>query len=122
MKNRKLKEHFLNPKNMGVIKNPSYQSTAMSDTCSDLVKMMVIIDDKGVIENIKTEVFGCGYSISGTSLFTEIAMGKKAEEVTALTQKAASQIDPDIPEKHKSCIRLPQKAFNKIYKEYRAKG
>ena len=118
MKNKILKDHFLNPRNMGTIDNPSYSTSTKSDTCSDIVKMSVIIDSNGIVADIKAQVFGCGYSIAGTSLFTDTAKGKRVLSIPEIAIESIREIADDIPEKHISCIILSHKAFQKILEEY----
>ena len=48
MKNKILKDHFLNPRNMGTIEKPTHQSIVKSDTCNDIVKMMININRNGM--------------------------------------------------------------------------
>lgn len=103
---------------MGTIDNPTHESIARSDTCNDIVKMMATIGNSGLIEDIKTQVFGCGYSIAGASLFTEIAKGKRVDTIQAAAQEEIGRIESQIPERHLSCILLPLKAYEKIYNRY----
>jgi NifU-like protein involved in Fe-S cluster formation len=118
MQSKVLKEHFLNPRNMGTIDNPTHESVAKSDTCNDIVKMMATINNRGIVEDIKTQVYGCGYSIAGASLFTEIAKGKRAENIQAAAREEIGKLESLIPERHLSCILLSIKAYQKIYEKY----
>ena len=54
MKNSILRNHFLKPVNMGIIDNPTHSSICKSDTCSDIVRMMVIIEKNERIEVAST--------------------------------------------------------------------
>ena len=116
--NKIIKDHFLNPRNMGALDTPHYESMVKSDICNDIVKMMIQTDDGGCIENIKTQVYGCGYAIAGSSIFTEAARGRRMEEVLEITEMAFVKLAKDIPSRHLSCIRLARKAYRKIYEEY----
>ncbi len=40
--------------------------------------MTVRIDGNGVVEDIRTQVYGCGYAIAGASFFNEYAYGRSA--------------------------------------------
>ena len=80
--------------------------------------MMININRNGKVEDIKTQVFGCGYSIAGASLFTEIAKGEKADRITDLAEKELTEIEPSVPEKHISCINLSKRAYREIYEKY----
>lgn len=116
--NRIIKDHFLNPRNMGALDGPDYEATVRSDICNDIVKMMIRTDDSGCIENIKTQVYGCGYAIAGSSIFTEAAQGRRMEEVLETAERALAKLSKDIPSQHLSCIRLARKAYRKIYEKH----
>ena len=118
MRNVILKKHFLNPQNMGNLDNPSYQAIVKSDICNDIVRMMVVINTEGIIQDIKAQVYGCGYSIAGASLFTEIAKGRRAGEILEIAQSEIDKISVDIPERRVTCISLPKLAYEKIFCEY----
>lgn len=115
MKNQKVKDHFLHPVHMGIIEKPTHQIIIKSETCSDVIKMMLIVDENEIVSDIKTQVYGCGYVISGTSIFNEIAIGKKVSEINKFANDLISTLLIDIPETNKNCIQLPVKAFNKIF-------
>jgi NifU-like protein involved in Fe-S cluster formation len=116
--NKIIKDHFLNPRNMGALEKPHYEAMVKSDICNDIVKMMIQTDDCGRIANIKTQVYGCGYAIAGSSIFTEAARGRRMEEVLDITEAAFAKMAKDIPSRHLSCIRLARKAYREIYEKY----
>lgn len=118
MKNKTLKKHFLKPENMGTIEKPSHEAIIKSDVCNDIVKLMALIDNKGIIIDIKAQVFGCGYSIAGASILTTAARGNLADDVPDLFGELTKDIIPEIPERHASCVNLAQKAFQIILKKY----
>lgn len=114
MKNVKVKKHFLNPLNMGSLENPTHQSIIKSGKCNDLVKMMAVIRN-GIVEEIRTEVFGCGYSIAGASIVTEIIKGKSIDGIIGIVESELKTFINDIPESNRSCIALSLDAFKKIH-------
>ncbi len=108
-----IKDHFLNPRNMGVLEDPTHRGIARSDSCNDIVKLTADIED-GIIREIKSEVFGCGYSIAGTSITTEKSRGRKVE---TLVEEVGSELDEllaGIPEKHHTCMRLCLRAVKAL--------
>ncbi|MCP4135771.1 MAG: iron-sulfur cluster assembly scaffold protein [bacterium] len=119
MKNSLLKDHFLNPRNMGEIAEPTHKSIVKSETCNDIVKMMVIINSSGCIEDIKAQVFGCGYSIAGASFITETIKGKQAEDAASLIEESIPGVIENIPERHIYCVNLAGKAYKAILKTYK---
>jgi len=99
---------------MGVIEQPTHQTIIKSETCSDVIKMMVIIND-GIVSDIRTQVYGCGYAIAGTSIFNEIAFGKNITEIQDLAMESIKELLPDIPESNTNCIQLAVKAYKKLF-------
>jgi nitrogen fixation protein NifU and related proteins len=99
---------------MGIIEQPTHQTIIKSETCSDVVKMMVTIDD-GIVSDIRTQVYGCGYAIAGTSIFNDIAIGKKISEIYDLAIESIKDLLPDIPDANTNCIQLAIKAYKKLF-------
>lgn len=120
MKSALLKQHFLNPVGMKRIDSPSYRATCRSDTCSDVIRMTVTVDGDGVVRDIGTEVYGCGYSIAGASLFNSVALGIPVEDVAAIVDRQLAAVLPEVPEGNRRCVELPKKAFSTIYGSYRS--
>lgn len=98
---------------MGSIENPTGKSVARSDTCNDIVKLTADIRN-GTIKEMKSEVFGCGYSIAGASITTEISTGKRVENLVEELGAELDEILADIPEKHHKCMRLGLKAVKAL--------
>ncbi len=116
MKNQILKDHFLHPRRMGEVDEPTGRALVKSDTCSDLVRMTVRIDGDGIVADIRTQVYGCGYAIAGASFFNEFALGKLASEVAGATMDAVIESLGEVPPGSRGCIALAPAAFKKIYR------
>ncbi|HSV97100.1 MAG TPA: iron-sulfur cluster assembly scaffold protein [Spirochaetota bacterium] len=116
MKNAILKDHFLHPRRMGEVDEPTGRALVKSDTCSDLVRMTVRIDGGGIVTDIKTRVYGCGYAIAGASYFNEFAHGKRASEVAGTTIDALVESLGEVPPGSRGCVALAPAAFKKIFR------
>ena len=103
---------------MGELKDPTHQAMVRSETCSDIVKLMVSIDGEGILRDIKAQVFGCGYAIAAASLFTEAAIDEKVSDVLEKVEGVLEPFYPAVPESHISCLRLGHRAFAKIADVY----
>jgi len=114
MKSEILIDHFLHPKNMGELKDPTHQAMVRSETCSDIVKLMVSIDGEGIVRDIKAQVFGCGYAIAAASLFTESVKNETVLNALKKAEKELEPLFPLVPESHISCLRLGHAAFSKV--------
>ncbi len=119
MKSLLLKDHFFNPRGMGFMDNPTHYAVARSEVCNDVVRVMVRIDDDGILLDVKAQVYGCGYAIAGASIFNSCARGMGMERAAALRAGDLLADAGDIPERHVACVGLALKAFQKIYDDYR---
>ena len=104
---------------MGALDNPEFQAITRSETCADLVKLMAVIDGDGHVKDIQAQVYGCGYAISGTSLFTDLAKHKNIDTVLEEAENATAAILPQVPERHRDCLILCHTAFRKILEAYK---
>jgi len=114
MKNPILKDHFLRPRRMGEVIAPTGRALVKSDTCSDLVRMTVRIGQDGTVEDIRTQVYGCGYAIAGASFFNEYAYGRTASEVARTSAGDIIALLGDVPEGSRGCVTLALSAFRTI--------
>ena len=103
---------------MGELKDPTHQAMVRSETCSDIVKLMVCIDRQGMLRDIRAQVFGCGYAIAAASLFTEAAINETISNVLEKAEGVLEPLFPLVPESHISCLRLGHMAFSKILEGY----
>ena len=75
----KVMDHFMNPRNVGVIDDADGVGRTGNPVCGDLMEMSVKIQDD-VIADIKFRTFGCGAAIATSSMATELIKGKTIDE------------------------------------------
>jgi NifU-like protein len=83
----KVMEHFLNPKNVGEVKDPDGEATVGNISCGDALKLSFKLDDEGRIADAKFKTFGCGSAIASSSILTEMIKGMTIEDATKLTNQ-----------------------------------
>ncbi|TAL36715.1 MAG: hypothetical protein EPN93_07785 [Spirochaetes bacterium] len=118
MKNAILKDHFLRPRGMGAAPDATHRAVAKSEVCNDIVRMTARIED-GILAEVRTEVYGCGYAIAGASLFNERARGMSADEAARLDPAGIAGGEGAIPGHHEHCVGLAHRAYLKIHADYR---
>src|SRR5262249_496730 len=79
-------EHFLNPRNVGELDQPSAQARLGSFVSAPVVQLELTVDATYRIYDQKFKVAGCSYLVSGCSQLTEQLKG-------LFTGPAASEID-----------------------------
>ena len=118
----KVKDHFLNPRNAGEIKNPDAVGEAGSLACGDQMKLMLKIDNNEVITDAKFQTFGCGSAVASASALTEMIIGKPLKEAAKTTNKDIAEYLDGLPEKKMHCSVLGHAALDAAVKNYRGKN
>ena len=83
----KVLDHYENPRNVGSLdKNDPQVGTGMvgAPACGDVMKLMIKVNDDGIIEDAKFKTYGCGSAIASSSLVTEWLKGRTIEEAYAI--------------------------------------
>ena len=110
-------DHFMNPRNVGEIENPSGVGEVGNAKCGDIMKMYLDIKD-GVIQDVKFETFGCGSAIASSSMATEMIKGKTMEEALAISNKDVVDALGGLPAHKLHCSVLAEEAIKSAVKDY----
>lgn len=117
---QKVMEHFMNPRNVGVIENPDGYGKVGNPVCGDLMEIFIRVRDD-VIEDIRFRTFGCGSAIATSSMVTELAKGKTLEEALQITRDdVATELD-GLPPVKMHCSNLAADALHAAIKNYQEK-
>ncbi|NQS78200.1 MAG: Fe-S cluster assembly scaffold protein NifU [Methanoculleus bourgensis] len=113
-------EHFMNPRNVGVIENPDGYGKVGNPVCGDLMEIFIRVRDD-VIEDIRFRTFGCGSAIATSSMVTELARGKTLEEALQITRDdVATELD-GLPPLKLHCSNLAADALHAAIRDYQEK-
>ena len=113
----KVMDHFMNPRNVGVIENASGVGEVGNAKCGDIMKIYLKIEND-IIEDVKFETFGCGSAIASSSMATEMIMGKSIYEAMELTNKAVAEALDGLPAAKVHCSVLAEEAIKSALKDY----
>lgn len=80
--NATVMDHFINPRNMGDIKNADAVGEVGAAACGDIMKITLKIDENtGTITDARFKTFGCGSAIAASSMATELIKGRTIDDV-----------------------------------------
>ncbi len=113
----KVMDHFMNPRNVGVIEDADGVGEVGNAKCGDIMKIYLKIKDEIVIE-VKFETFGCGSAIASSSMATEMIKGKPLSETLKLTNKAVADALGGLPDYKMHCSVLAEEAIKAAIKDY----
>ena len=113
----KVMEHFLNPRNVGIIEDADGVGEVGNAKCGDIMKMYLKIEN-GIIVDVKFETFGCASAIASSSMATELIKGKPVAEAMLLTNKAVAEALDGLPPHKIHCSVLAEEAIKSALEDY----
>ena len=116
----KVMDHFLQPRNLGVIENADGVGEVGNAKCGDIMKMYLKIDDD-IITDVKFETSGCASAIASSSMATELIKGQRVEDAMQLTNKAVAEALDGLPAYKMHCSVLAEEAIQAALEDYRQK-
>jgi nitrogen fixation NifU-like protein len=117
---KKVMDHFLNPRNVGEIKNPDGYGKVGNPVCGDLMEMYITVKDD-VLTDIKFKTFGCGSAIATSSMVTEMAKGLPIDEALRITRNEVAKKLDGLPPQKMHCSNLAADALHEAIKDYQKK-
>ena len=113
----KVMDHFMHPRNVGVIENADGVGEVGNAKCGDIMRIYLKIDND-IISDVKFETFGCGSAIASSSMSTEMIKGKPLSDALALTNKAVTEALDGLPAHKIHCSVLAEGAIKAAIKDY----
>ncbi|HOU76242.1 MAG TPA: Fe-S cluster assembly scaffold protein NifU [Candidatus Dojkabacteria bacterium] len=118
MYSQKVMDHFMNPRNMGEIKNADGIGEVGNPVCGDLMKLYIKVKNNKIVD-IKFQTFGCGAAIATSSMITELVIGKTIEEAVEITNKQVAESLDGLPPAKMHCSNLAADALKAAIENYR---
>jgi nitrogen fixation NifU-like protein len=113
----KVMDHFLNPRNVGELKDANGIGEVGNAKCGDIMKMYLKINNN-IIVDAKFKTFGCGAAVATSSIATEMIKGKSVDDALQLTNKAVIEALDGLPPAKIHCSVLAEQAVKSALSDY----
>ncbi len=117
----KVMEHFLNPKNMGEIKDADGIGKVGNIVCGDVMWIYIKVEktnSKEIIKDIKFKTMGCAAAIATSSMVTELAKGMTIEDAMKITKNDVAESLGSLPPVKMHCSNLAVDALKEAIYDY----
>lgn len=115
--NQTVMDHFMNPRNMGELKDANGIGEVGAAACGDIMKISLRIKD-GKIEDARFKTFGCGSAIASSSMTTELIKGRTIDEAMKLSNQEVIDALGGLPPVKIHCSVLAEEALKSALEDY----
>ncbi len=119
----KVLDHYENPRNVGSLdKNDPNVGTGMvgAPACGDVMKLMIKVNEAGIIEDAKFKTYGCGSAIASSSLVTEWLKGRTIDQAYSIKNSEIAE-ELALPPVKIHCSVLAEDAIKAAVADIKAK-
>jgi nitrogen fixation protein NifU and related proteins len=95
-----LLDHFLNPRNTGLMRDPDGTGQDEFEGCGDLARMFLRVRD-GRAAEVRFQSYGCGPTIAAASAASELIAGRAVEDLVNLKAREVEDALDGLPEDRK---------------------
>ncbi len=110
-------DHFRNPRNAGLMRDPDGVGEEEFDGCGDLVRFYLRVVDSRVAD-IRFQAYGCGPTIAASSAGSELAAGRLVADLLALSEQEVTAAVDGLPDERRHAAQVVAGAIRAAARDY----
>jgi nitrogen fixation NifU-like protein len=95
-----LVDHFLHPRNAGLMREPDGVGADEYDGCGDLARFYLRVRE-GLITETRFQTYGCGPTIAAASAASELVIGRAVADLAVLKAREVEEALDGLPDDRK---------------------
>jgi nitrogen fixation NifU-like protein len=116
-----LVDHFLNPRNAGLMRAPDGVGQDEYAGCGDLTRFFLRVRDGRAVE-VRFQTYGCGPTIAAASVTSELCRGRTVDDLCQLKAEEIEGILEWLPEDRKHAAEVAASALRAAARDHLSRG
>jgi NifU-like protein involved in Fe-S cluster formation len=117
----RLIDHFRNPRNAGMMRDPDAVGEGEYEECGDLARFYLRVRDGRAI-GVRFQTYGCGPTIAAASAGSELATGQRVEDLLRLTRDEVERAVDGLPAERKHAADVVAEAIRAAARDWVSHG
>jgi nitrogen fixation protein NifU and related proteins len=114
---RALLDHFRNPRNAGLMRDPDAKGEGEYPECGDLARFYLRVRE-GCTVDVKFQTYGCGPTIAAASAGSELVIGRTIDDLLHLKSTEVENALDGLPAERKHAADVVAAAIRAAARDY----
>ena len=114
-------DHFRNPRNAGMMREPDGVGEGEYEQCMDLARFYLRVRD-GRVAEARFQAYGCGPTLAACSAGTEVAAGAALEELARIGEDRIEDAVGGLPAERRHAAAVVARALQAAARDAMARG
>ena len=113
----KLIDHFRHPRNVGMMRNADGVGEDEYGGCGDVVRFYLKVH-AGAVSEVRFQTYGCGPTIAAASAGSELAAGRRPEQLLEISAGEVEAALDGLPEERRHAAEVVAGALHAAARDY----